>query len=180
MHPPATSSRQEKERLRGPGIFSIGLRSDGRRAGSRLRAAPPGNASAHVCNCQRRSVGEQTMPSCFVWASTYWLATFAAAQAGNYSRSEAFKPAEPIPMLRGWRAKAPVLRRRPDDLLFPVPPEPSWYAVCADGAGPLRLGCAMTPMRSWTELPKSSSMAPRCGSSLSRDDRQQPEPVIEI
>jgi uncharacterized protein YbjQ (UPF0145 family) len=33
---------------------------------------------------------------------------------------------------------------------------------------------------SWRELPKSSPMAGRCGSSRTPDDRKPPEPVIEI
>lgn len=40
-------------------------------------------------------VGKQTTPSCFVWASTYGLATFAAAQAGNYAPNVASLQASP-------------------------------------------------------------------------------------
>ncbi|MGB6176085.1 MAG: C1 family peptidase [Methylocella sp.] len=39
--------------------------------------------------------GKQTTPSCFVWASTYGLATFAAAQVGNYAPNVASLQASP-------------------------------------------------------------------------------------
>ncbi len=41
-------------------------------------------------------VGKQTTPSCFVWASTYGLATFAAAQANNLDPTQAGNQASPI------------------------------------------------------------------------------------
>jgi hypothetical protein len=41
-------------------------------------------------------VGKQTTPSCFVWASTYGLVTYAAAQANNLDPAEAANQASPI------------------------------------------------------------------------------------
>ena len=52
------------------------------------RPATPPPPSANVDATFLPPVGKQTTPSCFVWASTYGLATFAAAKAGGYSPSQ--------------------------------------------------------------------------------------------
>jgi hypothetical protein len=41
-------------------------------------------------------VGKQTTPSCFVWASTYGLTTFAATKANNHDPTSADNQASPI------------------------------------------------------------------------------------
>ena len=52
-------------------------------------------ASANVNSLWLPPVGKQTMPNCFVWASTYGLVTYWAAQAGNYSPVSASQQASP-------------------------------------------------------------------------------------
>ncbi|MFZ0497492.1 MAG: hypothetical protein WBE80_06675 [Methylocella sp.] len=54
---------------------------------------PPSNATVNAELLP--PVGEQTTPSCFVWASTYGLATFAAVKAGNYAPNVATLQASP-------------------------------------------------------------------------------------
>ena len=55
---------------------------------------PPSNATVNA-ELLPPPVGKQTTPSCFVWASTYGLATFAAAKGGNYAPNVASLQASP-------------------------------------------------------------------------------------
>ena len=52
-------------------------------------------AQASVDSQYLPPVGKQTMPNCFVWASTYGLATVWAAQAGEYSPTSPSQQAAP-------------------------------------------------------------------------------------
>jgi hypothetical protein len=54
---------------------------------------PPSNATVNAELLP--PVRKQTTPNCFVWASTYGLATFAAAKAGNYAPNVASLQASP-------------------------------------------------------------------------------------
>jgi hypothetical protein len=52
-------------------------------------------AAAQVDSTYLPPVGKQTSPSCAAWASTYGLATFTAARAGNYSPQSPTQQASP-------------------------------------------------------------------------------------
>src|SRR5208283_1530854 len=56
-------------------------------------ATPPPTAT--VNDQYLPPVGQQTMPNCFVWSTIYGLATFWAAQAGNYLPTETSQQASP-------------------------------------------------------------------------------------
>ena len=56
--------------------------------------APPAQATVNA-SCLP-PVGKQTTPSCFVWASTYGITTFAAAQTYNLDPNDTTNQASPI------------------------------------------------------------------------------------